>query len=454
MRLDRMLSGNRKLFWLITHLLIGVSCIITSFVLIFWLYFVLFSNYKILIGRNFFKFFALLSYIIPFELLGRMAHTSPYIPLELSKYFLSFFSLLFILINHNYSRKWIIILFLVSIALIYDYSNQRHFFDIINNYFGLLALILGVALCSTYRIDIFWIQKYLYLILLAIVPSLIFTFIKTPSFEDITFNLSANFETSGGAATNQVSTIFGLGFFIIFYFFFNKISFTSSKILDILIGISFLARALLTFSRGGVIVALLGALLLFLLKPNNFNVKNMFILFFVTITSIFTFNILNQITGGTLLLRYQGETEGTYKYGVEKDLNKITSSRSQILYDDFRLWLEYPISGVGVGASNYMRDESGNKVASHIEFSRMLAEHGLLGVYLILSLLTIGFQLWRNMLIESWRIILFLLYLLGMLTAFHNGMRTFVTPLLISISSIGLFSIGKQNAQNTIHRGS
>ena len=287
--------------------------------------------------------------------------------------------------------------------------------------------------------------------LFSIIPSLAYSFIKTPDFEDIQFTLSANFATAGGAATNQVSTVFGLGLMLCFYFWYKKIKFSGHRYLDILIGLAFFAQGLLTFSRGGIIVAILAIVFFIILDSGKLNIKIIYLGIVVSILVIFTFNYIDNITGGKLLLRYQGETEGTYNYGAEKDLKKMTSGRSLIFEEDLKLWFSNPIFGVGIGSSRYLRGGTEQKVAAHIELSRLLAEQGILGLIYFLALTNLGLKLWGRSRIDRSKAIYFILFFVGYLTTFHAAMRTFVTPLLIGLSVIGIQSMKKKNA-NFIHR--
>jgi hypothetical protein len=242
--------------------------------------------------------------------------------------------------------------------------------------------------------------------------------------------------------------------FISFYFLYKRITFSGYRIIDIVIGLAFLVQGLLTFSRGGMVVAIICILLFILKNKYNFNPRNI-LLSVLGIVSVFVvFSLIDDLTGGKLLLRYQGETEGTYKYGAEKNLMKITSGRSWIFEEDLKLWYSHPILGVGVGASRIMRREKMNDalVSSHIELSRLLAEHGIFGLIFFVYLIKLGIKLWHNIKFEAWRLILFLLYLIALLTSFHSAMRTFVTPLLMALSSIGMYNVKNNGSNGIIHR--
>jgi hypothetical protein len=437
-------------------MLLGFICTFTPYALILWFYVVLFSSLgKAIINlkkNQPFYFISLLTYLISFEMLGRMTKAYPFIPIELSKYFVIIFSILGIILTRKMNSYWFLFVIIAALFLIIDKSGQRVYYDIINNFFGFLAVCLSMSFMFKQRFSNFPIESVLKLLLLAILPALFFSFIKTPDFEDIEFTLSANFDTSGGAATNQVSTVFGLGLFLCFFFWYRNIRFSGNKNLDIFLGISFLAQGLLTFSRGGIMVAILAILFFIILDSKKFNFKIIFAGIVVSILVILIFNWIDNVTGGKLLLRYQGETEGTYNYGAEKDLKKITSGRSLIFDEDLKLWFANPILGVGVGSSKYLRDEIDSHVSAHIELSRLLAEQGFIGFFYFISLMNIGFKLWKISRLEREKSIYFILFFVAILTTFHAAMRTFVTPLLLGLSVIALQSSKNKNA-NIIHRG-
>ena len=456
MFLEGIISGKRNSLWLIFHILLGLICTITPFLLIIWFYIILFSNLSksvsnLKTGKPF-LFIALFTYLIGFEMLGRMANTSPFIPVETSKYLLIIFGLIGVISTGRYNRNFLIITILISISLFIDKSGVRNFSDIINNYFGVLGLCLTVMFLIAIKYIDFKINAILKLLLFAILSSLVYSFIKTPNFEDIQFTLRANFDTSGGAATNQVSTVFGLGLVICFYFWYNGIILLGNRYLDLLTGLAFLAQGLLTFSRGGIVVGILSITILIVISVKRINLKNLFLVVITTVLVIFIFSYIDKFTGGKLSLRYQGETEGTYYHGADKDLKKITSGRSIIFEEDLKLWSQFPIFGCGVGVSRYNRvDSEERKISSHVELSRLLAEQGIFGLIYFISLMNLGIKLWKISKIDRTKAIYFILFLIGFLTTFHSAMRTFVTPLLIGLSVIGIQSVKKKNA-GIIHR--
>jgi O-antigen ligase len=146
-----------------------------------------------------------------------------------------------------------------------------------------------------------------------------------------------------------------------------------------------------------------------------------------------TFTYANKVTGGLLSKRYQGETPGTLAGRKEKTLNVFTSNRLQIFKDDLKLWKEHPILGVGVGASRYLRDES-KDFLSHIEISRLLSEHGAMGLLYVLILFKLGWDIFKYQKGMVYGAILISFYIIALFTTFHSAMRTYVSPLLFGLS--------------------
>ena len=148
MIIENIISGKRNFFWVVFHILLGLLCAVSSFALIIWFYLVLitcFTRSVILIktGKPF-LFSVLIAYLISFEILGRMAHAAPFIPTELSKYMLPILSVVGIIYQKNKIKiNWLLIAIALSISLFFDVSNERIFVDIINNFFGVIAICFG-----------------------------------------------------------------------------------------------------------------------------------------------------------------------------------------------------------------------------------------------------------------------------------------------------------------------
>ena len=187
-------------------------------------------------------------------------------------------------------------------------------------------------------------------------------------------------------------------------------------------------------------MAILGVLILAYTQLKKIRMQMLVYLAMGLIGLSLVFYVTNNLTGGQLLLRYQGETEGTLAGSKVKNVDVITSGRVTIFNEDIRLWSENPISGVGCGASRYIRFED-KVVAAHIELSRLLAEHGLLGLIYFIMLIVHFFALRKANRLSPYNALLTALYAIAILTTFHAAMRTYVTPMLIVITSLKIIKI-------------
>jgi hypothetical protein len=439
-----MVTDRRNLFWTLAHIGLGFVCTLTPFALIVWFYLIFCTNLgkslSLLSQKKPALFLMLFSYLTSFEVLDRMAKTSPFIPYELGKYFLVLLGILGIGFLGVRSQKGIWMALLLTPALFYDFSGQRNYYDIINYYLGPLAVGLGIAFADRLQISKFALNQMLKFVFWACLSSLVFTYVKTPDFKDVEFSLGANFATTAGHSSNQVSTVLGLGMFLAFYSFLNKLNFSGNRIFDGIILAGFSFQGLLSFSRGGMMVGALGMILLLFLPELKqvsagikYRVKSQKSLLFgiVAVVCLYgVFEAANAITGGNLLLRYQGETQGTLLGAKEVTADHFLTGRLGILEKDFALWLDYPITGVGIGVSPYLRD-SKNKIASHVEISRLFADNGLLGVVFSYMFFIIPRKSWLINRNSAARNILYVLLVFAIATTFHAAMRTFVTPLFM-----------------------
>jgi hypothetical protein len=367
------------------------------------------------------------------------------VPEEMGKYFL-LLAIILILIRQSKSATKamhkvgvLVILLLLPSCLyalfMYDLSYENWVFNVL----GIIELGILSFLAARERI----LQQQ-YIILLQfmaalLVPILVFLTFKTPSFSEITFSLGAIADTTAGFGSNQVSTMLGLGLVVHLMLILLKKPFYSNTVAWGIIGYTFF-RGLLTFSRGGMLVAGIALILflLFFLKPGTRAFSRTIIMALVMVVAgIIIFKFSNALTGNLLSLRYQGETAGTLTGDRKKDLNSITSGRFSIFQADMELFETNLIAGVGPGMSSHLRSgrNKGN-YAAHIELSRLLAEHGVGG--LLTALLLAGFGIYwtlkqNNRMKRGFAAFFFFL---SLATTFHAAMRTNTTVICFAMASI------------------
>lgn len=193
---------------------------------------------------------------------------------------------------------------------------------------------------------------------------------------------SSNFVASGGFGPNQVSSVLGLGAVLIFLFLLSTQASVIEQVLFGLLGLWFLAQTALTFSRGGFVTAAIAMTiaLMHALFTGKHRGKAVLLSLTAGILVVFLlFPYLDAVTSGALTVRYS-----------DADL----TNRDVLMRDDVQIFLNHPVFGVGPGMAKEYREIP---AAAHTEFTRLLAEHGSMGVLSIVAL--IGFTLrayWRT----------------------------------------------------------
>ena len=151
--------------------------------------------------------------------------------------------------------------------------------------------------------------------------------------------------------------------------------------------------------------------------------------------------------GGLAAKRLQGETVGALAGRREGTLIVITATRLQIGHDGLELWKRHPVLGVGIGASQHLREKS-KGFLSHIEISRLLSEHGILGMIYVLILLKLGLDVFKRHKEMQHGAILASLYVFAFFTTFHSAMRTYVGPLLFGLSILTIIDARHEDREN------
>ena len=247
---------------------------------------------------------------------------------------------------------------------------------------------LGLAALFTYdrKLSLKDLLSVLMYMSLPIVSMATYLFFYNPSIEETLSGTSSNFATSGGFGPNQVATILGLGMvgFTVRLLLCSPNIFLKILNMMLLAMISF--RAVVTFSRGGVFAAIIviGAFIFLLYRQSNRRQKNQllgsFVLFVISI--IATWLISSIMTLGLIDKRYANEDA----LGREKD--DITTGRVELFMEEIEGFIESPFLGIGASRVKDTRLDSGGKgIVSHNEISRLLSEHGLIGVIILLILI-------------------------------------------------------------------
>jgi O-antigen ligase len=203
---------------------------------------------------------------------------------------------------------------------------------------------------------------------------------------------------------------------------------------NLIIALNISYRGMLTFSRGGMVTGFLMIilLLLFLYFKSNYRgrVKLNYIIVFVTLAMMAIWSYTSFQTGGLIDKRYANQdAKGRVR---ESQL----TGREDIAQNEINTFLKNPIFGVGVGKGAEVREqETGMKVLSHDEITRMLAEHGTLG---ILGLLILFFTPLVLYLENKFNMFMLCFVLFWLLTINHAAMRTAAPAFVYSLSLLNV----------------
>jgi hypothetical protein len=307
------------------------------------------------------------------------------------------------------------------------------------NIIGPLTLAFSAIYCFDRRITLKELINILHTLSFPIICIVVYMFLYKPSIKEVVTNTESNFATSGGYGPNQMSTILGLG---IFLFFTKIVLFSDSKknrVVDTVLLIIIVFRGIVTFSRGGVIAG--GVMIFVLMVIILFNTKaqakstifKFALLMFFAFVGIWTYSSVQ--TGGLIDKRYANQdARGRVK------ASKLTG-REKLIESEFQMFLDNPVLGIGVGKNReYRQETTGIEAASHNEVSRMLAEHGMFGVFNLLILLLTPLLLAYN---NRMNIFVLPFVIFWLLTINHAAMRIAAPAFIYALSLLKVYSIEK-----------
>lgn len=420
------MSIKNYLLLLLLHFLLGIGVFYFPFLAKIYVYLIIIVGLLFLFNtqnkNN--EVLYICSYILGSEVLLRMTDAAP--NHEFGKYSIILFMILGMMYS-GFSKFatpfWIFLTLLIpsliiateSISYDVDFKNKIAF-----NISGPVCLAIASIYCIGKRISILEVGNLLLLIGLPIISMAVYTSLYTEDIKSVLMGTGSNSVLSGGFGPNQVATIFGLGMFV---FFVRSVLFSKTTVLfiiNIVLAFYLSYRGFLTFSRGGMVTAfaMIAVFIFFIYIHSRFSGKlkiNILLIIFSVLFFI-TWTYTSFLTDGLINKRYAGQNA----YGVEKK-DKL-SGRTELATDEINMFLDSPFFGIGVGKGTEIRTEkNGYVTASHNEITRMMAEHGSLGIIgLLILFITPIFIYFDN----KQNIFLVSFIIFWLLTINHAAMRT------------------------------
>lgn len=442
------LQKKSILLLIFAHLVLGVVVFIIPVTTFYWQLLVIgFGSIHILQTKDGNRVAAKwAAYLAGMEVFCRMAGQPVF--WEFGKYGVILFLLIGLAMN-NYGVRYtyaLYFLLLVPSLFIAGYKDFAQARDMISfNLSGPLCLAVSGLYFYKRRVSGPTLLILIRVLILPVLAMVSYLFFITPDYSLITFGTGSNFGASGGYGPNQVSLILGVCVFFIIILRYYDISFSGFRWLDyVLIGV-LLFRALVTFSRGGVLGAAIGLgafLLLNLTSGRSKRMANaMTLLVVMMVFGLLVWNYTNAITADALTYRYEGINQQT---GMEEE---YSTGRVMVMERDLTVFQQYVMMGIGPGKSKLATEYTkGREIASHTEWSRLLAEHGLFGLLALLLLIFVPLvHIVKAQ--QASRALLMAFLLLSFFSMFHSAMRLAVIGYLYAWALIIPVS-----EKNIVHR--
>ena len=297
--------------------------------------------------------------------------------------------------------------------------------NVILNILGPITLFVSTLYFFRFKMTM---QEFVNLsrwIVLGVFATSIIVLLKVGDYSAIQFTHSSNGAASGGFSGNQVSIAFGIGVMMIGMNMVMKNRLFYYLLIDLGLLFLFIFQGLMTFSRGGMASAILavfaGAFLYYfsnLQQLIEFFRKYLIYLILGIAFSLSAFIVVDDMTGGFLYQRYFNVDKSGKQ--SKKDL---TTGRGDIVKGDLMLFEDSSYVGVGVGVSKYVRPLH-RGYAPHVEYSRMLADHGILGAMALIIMFFLPLQQFFLILGKSELQMIFGTFMVvALLTMTHAAMR-------------------------------
>ena len=274
-------------------------------------------------------------------------------------------------------------IFIASTTLSFDANFRTNIAFVLS---GPVCLGLSALFCYDKKVTFKQMSQILLYMLLPIIAHTTYIYFYAPDLRDVLTSTASNRAAAGGFGSNQVASALGLGMFIVGVRIFINSPTLGLKLLNSAILVIISYRAVVTFSRGGVLtgaICIAAFLVMYYVqaKPKVRNkVLGVFVLFIGALALAWV--ISSNQSGGLSEKRYANQNAS----GIEKE--DISTGRTELFVNEIEGFVESPFWGIGSSRAKDQRlEEDGHGVTSHNEISRTLAEHGIFGVMILAILL-------------------------------------------------------------------
>lgn len=282
------------------------------------------------------------------------------------------------------------------------------------NLSGPLALAVCAAFFSRVRLTPVRIQRMVVALLGPLIGVACLCVLGIVEAEGIVFTTESNRQLSGGGGSNQVSCALAFGALMALLSVLCALEPRQRRLQWLLSALAFwlVAQSALTFSRSGLYLAAGGAVAAacFVWRDARTRATILVMSAFVCVVGwCVVAPRLDAFTAGMLSKRFS---------------DTGLTGRERIMKMDIMVWLDNPVLGVGPGMAKVERLRNyGNRRATHTELTRLLAEHGMLGVLAIGMLSFSGWHAFSRAKSLRWKGFIAAMLTFTLLYMLSNAMR-------------------------------
>jgi len=314
------------------------------------------------------------AYICGAEVLWRMCARTGALPWEFGKLAMIAILAVAILRSSRFRGSWLAILYIALLLpsaattmIQMDLDSARQALS--GTLAGPLAMALSLFFLSQVQLTQSQLVKIFFCFIVPLCGVAFLCYSGTFGAAEVAFGRTSNKGASGGFGPNQVSATLGFGILCALFWFLTEKGRPQVRVLLGLLMAWFAVQSALTFSRTGLYLTGLSVAIGVMPLLRNARAR-WTVLGLATLTFLLAYFLvvpwLDSFTGGALGDRFR---------------NTNLTNRDKFWKAELQMWKAHPILGVGVGVSDSMRMEGDvGEVQAHTEYTRLLAEHGMLGL--------------------------------------------------------------------------